>query len=137
MGVIPKNQKKVIIMTTKKKILLIGWDPKVGDYSKWPDLNAEKLGATLEAEKANIISQGYDVKWCFVTHADSAADDVNKELENENYDCVLIGAGVRINPDAFIVFEVLVNTIHAAAPQAKICFNTNPSDTAEAVKRWV
>ena len=49
---------------------------------------------------------------------------------------MLIGAGVRLDPDAFIVFERLVNAVHAAAPAAKICFNTNPSDTAEAVKRW-
>ena len=34
------------------------------------------------------------------------------------------------------VFERLVNAVHRAAPQARICFNTKPTDTAQAVQRW-
>jgi hypothetical protein len=33
--------------------------------------------------------------------------------------------------------EVTAGQIHARAPQAKICFNSSPADTAEAVKRWI
>ena len=33
-------------------------------------------------------------------------------------------------------FERLVNAVHESAPRAKICFNTNPGDTAEAIQRW-
>jgi len=36
-----------------------------------------------------------------------------------------------------LLFEKIINTIHAHAPSAKICFNTNPGDTAEAVNRWI
>ncbi|WP_017016359.1 hypothetical protein [Enterovibrio norvegicus] len=50
---------------------------------------------------------------------------------------MLIGAGVRRDEDHFLVFERLVNAAHMAAPDAAICFNTNPSDTAEAIKRWI
>jgi hypothetical protein len=35
------------------------------------------------------------------------------------------------------LFERLLNLVHARAPGAKICFNSNPGDTAEAVQRWV
>ena len=49
----------------------------------------------------------------------------------------LLALGVRLDPDAFNVFERLINVIHAAAPSAKICFNTTLSDIAVAVKRWV
>jgi hypothetical protein len=31
----------------------------------------------------------------------------------------------------------LLNIVHARAPHAKICFNTTPTDTAEAVQRSV
>ena len=35
-------------------------------------------------------------------------------------------------------FEKLINIVHRHAPASmKICFNSNPADTAEAVKRWV
>jgi hypothetical protein len=50
---------------------------------------------------------------------------------------VLIGAGVRTNPDEFALFETLVNLVHAKAPQARICFNTGFTDSVAAVQRWV
>jgi hypothetical protein len=48
----------------------------------------------------------------------------------------MIGAGLRA-PAQLLQFENVVNLVHARAPGTKICFNTNPSDTAEAVQRWV
>ncbi len=60
----------------------------------------------------------------------------NALIQNQ-YDCVLVGAGVRTVPTHFLLFEKIINTIHAHAPGAKICFNTKPSDTAEAVNRWI
>ena len=34
-------------------------------------------------------------------------------------------------------FENLLNVVHAQAPNAKICFNSSPTDSVEAVQRWV
>jgi hypothetical protein len=58
-------------------------------------------------------------------------------LKTKPYDCVMIGAGIRIIPSSFLLFEKLINVVHTNAPHAKLCFNTKPSDTAEAVMRWV
>ena len=33
--------------------------------------------------------------------------------------------------------DATVSSVHAHAPQAKLCFNQLPSDIGEAVKRWV
>src|SRR3974377_2398908 len=38
---------------------------------------------------------------------------------------------------SILLFEKLINVVHKHAPQAKLCFNTLPSDTAAAVKRWL
>lgn len=57
-------------------------------------------------------------------------------LQKKRFDCILIGAGVRTIPRHFILFEKLLNIVHEHAPQARICFNTRPGDTAEAVQRW-
>jgi len=51
-------------------------------------------------------------------------------------EAVVIGAGIRTIPAYFLLFERLVNVVHRTAPGARICFNTKPSDTAEAVQRW-
>jgi hypothetical protein len=59
-------------------------------------------------------------------------------LATGGYDCIMIGAGLRIVPPYFLLFEKLINVIHQRAPAStKLCFNTNPTDTAEAVRRWV
>jgi hypothetical protein len=123
-------------MNKKKRVVLIGWNPEVVDYSKWPDLTPEKLIAALEADRNKLNELGYEANLLFIDNAETAFSVVRNALGQENYDCVLIGAGVRTVPENFIVFERLVNAIHESAPKAKICFNSNPSDTAEAVQRW-
>jgi hypothetical protein len=35
------------------------------------------------------------------------------------------------------LFETVINLVHALASTARICFNTTPADTAEAVRRWI
>lgn len=57
-------------------------------------------------------------------------------LKSKHFDCVLIGAGLRLPPERLLLFETIINLIHRLAPRAGICFNTTPADTAEAVQRW-
>ena len=123
-------------MSEKKRVVLIGWNPEVVDYSKWPDLTPEKLTAALEADRNKLNGLGYEANLLFIEDPETAFSVVKNALDQEKYDCVLIGAGVRTVPEHFIVFERLVNAVHESAPNAKICFNTNPGDTAEAVQRW-
>jgi hypothetical protein len=124
-------------MSGKKTVVLIGWDPDVVDYAKWPGLTPEKLRTALEGDCKKLNSLGYEADWLFIENADTAYDVVANALTLKPYDCVLIGAGVRLDPDHFQIFERLVNAVHRHAIHASICFNTNPSDTAEAVQRWI
>ena len=124
-------------MNKTTSVVLIGWNPDVVDYSKWPGLTPEKLFAALEADKNKLNELGYEASLLFIDDAVTAFDVVKNALDQKEYDCVLIGAGVRTVPEHFIVFEHLVNAAHEGAPNARICFNTNPGDTAEAVQRWV
>ena len=123
-------------MGKKKRVVLIGWNPKVVDYSNWPGLTPEKLTAALEADKNRLNDLGYETSLLFIEDAETAFGEVKNALDQASFDCVLIGAGVRTVAEHFIVFERLVNAVHESAPNAKICFNTNPGDTAEAVQRW-
>jgi len=58
-------------------------------------------------------------------------------LQAEEPDVVIIGAGVRKDDDHFLLFEKLINTIRINRPEAAIAFNTLPTDTIDAVKRWL
>jgi hypothetical protein len=83
-----------------------------------------------------IRGLGYEVVSCLVDLGNTAEVVLRDQLRKRNFDCVMIGAGLRA-PDQLLLFEKLLNIVHAEAPSAKICFNTTPTDSAEAVQRWV
>ena len=125
------------MMGTKKRVILIGLKPEVADYSNWPGLTPEKLMTELKTDEATLNSLGYDVQLCLVDLDETAETVVTQKLTETAFDCVMIGAGVRTVPDKLLLFDKLINIVHKHAPAARICFNTKPSDTAEAVQRWV
>ena len=127
-------------MTEAKSVLVIGLDPTLIDFSEPgypPGMNATKVLSGLKACEDELTDHGYDVKMCFTDFGETAEAVVQKALNEQRYDCVLIGAGVRAVPSNLILFEKLINVVHQHAPQAKICFNTLPSDITAAVKRWL
>jgi hypothetical protein len=62
---------------------------------------------------------------------------VERILKGQAYDCVVIGAGIRLPPPSLSLFETVINAVHRAAPAAAIAFNTRPEDTADAAARWL
>ena len=128
-------------MTDKKTVLVIGLEPTLIDFSH-PDyastgLDATKVLAGLKSSENELSRLGYDVQMCLTDFGETAEAVVRSQLKQKLFDCVLIGAGIRTMPSKFLLFEKLVNVVHEHAPQAKLCFNTKPSDTAEAVRRWL
>ena len=119
-----------------KKVLMIGWHPTVVDYSKYPGLTADKLEVALRADEKKLNDLGYDASIEFIFNGETATDQVIRRLKETAFDVVLIGAGVRKDDDHFLVFEKLVNVVHEYAPQARIAFNTGPTDSDAAVQRW-
>ncbi|MEO7912109.1 MAG: hypothetical protein ABIV47_20895 [Roseiflexaceae bacterium] len=67
----------------------------------------------------------------------TAESVVLKALAANTFDVILIGTGIRALPQHTLLFERIINVVHEHAPAAKLCFNTNPNDTAEAVQRWI
>ena len=123
-------------MAAGKSVLIIGFEPTLLDYSTLPDLDAAKVMAALKADEAHLRGLGYEVELCLIDLGKTAEAVVLDRLRQKQFNCILIGAGVRTIPKYFILFEKLINVVHEHAPRAKLCFNTKPSDTAEAVQRW-
>ena len=127
-------------MTEKKSVLVIGLDPTMIDFSKpgyAPGMDATKVLAGLKSSEDELTRLGYSVEMCLTDFGETAEAVLQNQLEQKRFDCILIGAGVRVVPSNFLLFEKLINVVHEHAPQAKLCFNTLPSDTADAVKRWL
>ena len=127
-------------MAGEKSVLVIGLDPTLIDFSQpgyAPGMDATKVFAGLKSSEEELTGLGYSVQMCLTDFGKTAEAVVQGRLEQRRFDCVLIGAGVRANPSNLLLFEKLINVVHEHAPQAKICFNTLPSDTAAAVQRWL
>jgi hypothetical protein len=67
----------------------------------------------------------------------TAGPALERRLSATTYDCVVIGAGVRLPPKNLLLFETILNTIRKAAPDTSIAFNTVPEDSAIAAARWL
>ena len=127
-------------MTDKKSVLVVGLDPTLIDFSQpgyAPGMNTTKVLAGLKSSEDELTHLGYSVQTCLTDFGETAERVVQSQLKQKRFDCVVIGAGVRANPSNFMLFERLINVMHEHAPQAKLCFNTLPSDTAAAVQRWL
>ena len=119
-----------------KKIVLIGLRADCVDYEKWPQLSPEKLESAFTEIINELTVEGYKATWCLTDRGETAVDVVTEALKKNAPNIVVVGAGVRTDPDLFILFEIIINLIHKYAPKAKIAFNQLPYDTVEAVKRW-
>ena len=127
-------------MTNKKSVLVIGLDPSLIDFSQpgyAPGMSATKVLAGLKSSEDELANLGYRMETCLTDFGETAETVVQSLLEQKQFDCILIGPGVRANPSNFMLFEKLINVVHEHAPQSKMCFNTMPGDTAAAVKRWI
>jgi hypothetical protein len=126
-------------MNDEKSVLVIGLDPSLIDFSQpgyAPGMDAIRVLAGLRTSEDELTRLGYQVQMCLTDFGETAEAVVQSRLEQKQFACILIGAGVRANPKNFLLFEKLINVVHKHAPNAAICFNTIPSDTAAAVQRW-
>ena len=123
----------------KTSVLIVGLEPSLIDFSDpaygASGLDAAAIRAGLAANQAQLNALGYDAELCLTDFGETAAAVLRDRLKNKTFDCILIGAGVRLIAQNTPLLETLVNIAHADAPRAKLCFNTRPTDTAAAVER--
>src|SRR4051795_328312 len=119
-----------------KRVLALGIDPVFVDFTASPEVTPELVRAFIDSQMERLSDLGYEVETCLVDLGETAEVVTARHLNSQAFDCVMIGAGLR-EPALLLLFERLINLVHAQAPDAKICFNTTPADTAEAVQRWV
>ncbi|MDR3439294.1 hypothetical protein [Telmatospirillum sp.] len=122
------------------RVLFVGQAPETVDYSDPalpPGFNAEKIQAGIAVGMSKLRERGWQADECMITPDDAGLATLEQQLGSTDYDCVVIGGGMRLPPKGLAMFEKVVNLVHRAAPAAAIAFNTRPEDTAEAAARWV
>lgn len=123
-----------------KKILYLGLNPETLDFSQPgfpPGLTAEIIEAGVVAEIQKLKTMGFEATRFFFDFGNSDLSGLEAHLKANQYDCLLVGAGIRVPPPGLIFFEKLINCLHEHAPKSKIAFNTTPQDSDVAIKRWL
>ncbi|MEQ3552418.1 hypothetical protein WIS52_18240 [Pseudonocardia nematodicida] len=114
-------------MTT---VLVIGWDPVA-----FPEYDPTPVLRGLEHSRARFAALGIDAHDCLVAPGEGALPAITAALRARAYDCVVVGGGIRSDPDSLELFEEVVNLSRTHQPGAEIAFNSSPDGCAEAVLR--
>ena len=120
------------------RILFVGQKPETVDFSDPslpPGFDAEKIKAGIALATSKIEERGWLGETCMMTPDAAGTALLESALKGAAYDCVVIGAGLRLPPKGLALFETVVNIIHNSAPNAAIAFNTRPEDSADAAAR--
>lgn len=123
-----------------KRVALVGLDPATVDFSDPalpPGMTAEKIHDGVKLALTDMAARGWLADVCYISPDDTAVPTLERHLTAHHYECVVIGAGVRLPPSRLQLFEALVNAIRRAAPQAAVAFNTRPDDSGAAAARWI
>ena len=93
------------------------------------------MKAGLRAVKEEIERRGDTLDLCMILLDGSAKAAMAAQLAKKSYDCIIIGAGIRLPEPNLALFESVVNTVHRLAPRSAVAFNSRPQDSAQAVDR--
>ena len=122
------------------RVLLVGYDPDAVDFSDPglpPGMNAGIIHAGIAIAMQGMADRGWTADHCFIRPDRDAGPTLERHLASAAYDCIVVGAGVRLSQRHLGVFEAVINAIHKGAPGAAIAFNTRPEDSADAAARAV
>jgi len=119
-------------MTT---VLAIGLDPTFADLTAFPQFTPQMLRSYIDGELDRVRAAGFEVVSCLIDGGETAAAVAADALQSCRFDCVVIGAGLRLPPERLVLFETIINLVHRLAPDCRIGFNSHPADTLDAVRR--
>ena len=122
------------------RVLFVGQQPETVDFTDPilpPGMNAETINAGIALALKQMAERGWHADLCLLRPDETAGPDAERGLKAQTYDCVVIGAGVRLLSRNLPMLETVINAVHRAAPGATIAFNTHPEDSADAAARWL
>ena len=121
---------------TGARVLQIGIDPEVVDFSPSPGQDADTLRVRLDAALAELRRAGFDVTVCLLPEdVDAAESAIGDAVGGESFDAVEIGSGLRTSHEYSELFETAINAVIEMCPGARLCFNDSPESTLDAVRR--
>jgi hypothetical protein len=121
------------------RVLSIGIHPRSLHYSTLPDdFDEATLTALIERGNAALRDAGFSFVPCLVDSSPEAAEQqIRNQLQDTQFGLAMIGGGIRLMPENTELFERIVNVLHEVSPGIRLCFNTAPDNTVDALRRWI
>ena len=96
-----------------------------------------EVHARLEISKNKVLDAGYDFEMIIFPIGDFSSElpKFKARLSSKHWDAVVIGFGVRGNPQNTEVLETLVNTASVSIPGVKFGFSSTPEDLFPCIVR--
>eukprot|EP01119_Soliformovum_irregulare_P009923 TRINITY_DN238_c0_g2_i1.p1 TRINITY_DN238_c0_g2~~TRINITY_DN238_c0_g2_i1.p1 ORF type:complete len:127 (-),score=27.54 TRINITY_DN238_c0_g2_i1:21-401(-) len=120
---------------TKPTILLFGLP---ATHHSIPEALREKIAAMLASLEGELNKEAPDLNFHFVPVQPEDSQEKLDEIFSKfpKIDGYVIGNGVRSNMELTPFMERVIDRVRQVAPQAKVMFNTIPTDTIVAIRRW-
>jgi hypothetical protein len=83
------------------RVLLSGYDPETVDFSDPalpPGMTAEKIRSGIAVALSQFAERGWEGDVIPIRPDETDGPTVDRQLASKSYDCVVIGAGVRLPP---------------------------------------
>jgi hypothetical protein len=90
------------------RVLFVGQQPETVDFTNPmlpPGMNAERIHAGIAMALKQMAERGWRADLCLLRPDETAGPDVERRLKAQAYDCVVIGAGIRLPPHSLSMFE--------------------------------
>lgn len=119
--------------TSHPRVLVLGLDPSrvPGPWDPEPVVRAIQDGMT------DLARHGVHAESCLVglDGSDDIESRITAALGARQWDCVIVGGGIRTSEELPELLERIIDLIRRHAPQAEIAFNRTPRDLVDAVAR--
>jgi hypothetical protein len=122
------------------RVLFVGQIPETVDFTDPAipaGMDSARINAGIRIAVAKFAERGWEADTLMIPPDETAGPLVEQKLATQRYECVVIGAGLRLPPKSLVLFERVINAVHKGAPGARIAFNTRPDDSADAAARWL
>ena len=120
------------------RVLVIGYAPEAVDFTDPaipPGLTKELVAEGIRRDLQLMKDRGWEAEHLPIQADESLRRDILDHLARKSYDCIVIGAGVRMTTKHVAEFEQVIDAVRQEAPQTPIAFNSSPDSSGEAAAR--
>ena len=89
----------------KKSVLAIGLEPALAEPAILRQTSPDLIRSYITSQLERLRKAGYDVESCLIDLGETAEGVVTGVLKAKEFDCVMIGAGLRSPPSPLLLFE--------------------------------